>query len=143
MDCGGCGRGNRDESAFCLGCGAKLALACPTCGRELPPDAAFCDGCGGRVGATAPSVVPKGARKVVTILFADLAGSTSMQERLDAEATARVMERVHRLYGDVVEAHGGRVVKTIGDGVMAVFGTPIAREDDAERAVRAGLALQA
>ncbi|HYD10082.1 MAG TPA: zinc ribbon domain-containing protein, partial [Acidimicrobiales bacterium] len=121
MDCGGCGRANRDGAAFCAGCGSRLVAACAACGTELPTDAAFCDGCGSPVGEARPSTsVPAGTRKVVTILFADLAGSTSLQERLDAEATARVMERVHARYRSVIDDHGGCVVKTIGDGVMAV-----------------------
>ncbi len=81
-------------------------------------------------------------RKVVTILFADLSGSTALQERLDAETTRRVMDQVHRLLADTVAAHAGRVVKFTGDGLMAVFGIPVLHEDDALRAVRAGAAMQ-
>ena len=70
----------------------------------------------------------------MTILFADLSGSTALQERLDAETTRRVMDRVHRLLADAIDSHDGHVVKFTGDGLMAVFGIPILREDDALRA---------
>lgn len=108
----------------------------------------FCDQCGAPV-ASAPrraeeqQTASAGDRKVVTILFADLSGSTQMQERLDAEATARVMDRVQRALAEAVQANGGRVVKSTGDGLMAVFGVPTLREDDAVRAVRAGIDMQA
>ena len=152
MGCSNCGRDNREGASFCDGCGARLAVGCATCGQELRTEARFCDGCGTPVGGAAPSPAPhdhpapnapSGSRKTVTILFADLAGSTSMQERLDAEATARLMERIHSVLATAVESEGGRVVKSTGDGVMAVFGIPVLREDDALRAVRAGLAMQA
>jgi class 3 adenylate cyclase len=82
------------------------------------------------------------ARKVVTIVFADLIGSTSLHERLDAESVTRLMERYYRAMRGAVEAHGGTVVKLMGDGVMAAFGVPRVAEDDAVRAVRAGVAMQ-
>jgi class 3 adenylate cyclase/tetratricopeptide (TPR) repeat protein len=79
---------------------------------------------------------------VVSILFADLSGSTSLQERLDTEATTRLMARVQEVLSGAVVDHDGRVVKSTGDGLMAVFGIPVLREDDAVRAVRAGMAMQ-
>jgi class 3 adenylate cyclase/tetratricopeptide (TPR) repeat protein len=82
------------------------------------------------------------ARKVVTIIFADLIGSTSLHERLDPESVTRLMERYYRAMRGAVEAHGGTVVKLMGDGVMAAFGVPRVAEDDAIRAVRAGVAMQ-
>jgi class 3 adenylate cyclase/tetratricopeptide (TPR) repeat protein len=81
------------------------------------------------------------ARKVVTIVFADLIGSTSLHERLDAESTRRLMDRYYRVLRAAIEAHGGTVVKLLGDGVMAAFGVPRVAEDDAIRAVRAGVAI--
>ena len=83
-----------------------------------------------------------GARKVVTIIFADLVGSTSLHERLDAESVTRLMDRYYGTLRGAVEAHGGTVVKLLGDGVMAAFGVPRVAEDDAIRAVRAGVAMQ-
>src|SRR5258708_15462047 len=81
------------------------------------------------------------ARKVVTIVFADLIGSTSLHERLDAESTRHLMDRYYRALHAAVEAHGGTVVKLMGDGVMAAFGVPRVAEDDAIRAVRAAVAM--
>ena len=82
------------------------------------------------------------ARKVVTIVFADVVGSTSLQERLDAEAVRGLMDRYYRVLHEAVEEHGGTVVKLLGDGVMAAFGVPRVGEDDAIRAVRAAVAMQ-
>jgi class 3 adenylate cyclase/ketosteroid isomerase-like protein len=82
------------------------------------------------------------ARKVVTVVFADLVGSTSLHERLDAESARGLMDRYYRALGTAVEAHGGRVVKLLGDGVMAAFGVPRVAEDDAIRAVRAAVGMQ-
>ncbi|MEY2461493.1 MAG: hypothetical protein QOG30_3323, partial [Acidimicrobiaceae bacterium] len=99
MICAGCRRTNRDGAAFCAGCGARLVAVCAACGAELVEDARFCDGCGATVDGEAPSPATEriGTRKLVTILFADLSGSTSLQERLDVEATKRVMDRFHAL----------------------------------------------
>jgi class 3 adenylate cyclase len=82
------------------------------------------------------------ARKVVTIVFADLVGSTALHERLDAESARRLMDRYYRALHAAVEAHGGTVVKLLGDGVMAAFGVPRVGEDDAIRAVRAAVSMQ-
>ena len=138
-----CGRDNRDGASFCAGCGADLRPVCGACGAVLADDARFCDGCGAATAEPVATTAAAGSRKVVTILFADLSGSTSLQEQLDAETTRRVMDRVHGLLRDAVEVNGGRVVKFTGDGVMAVWGVPVLREDDAVRAVRAGAAMQA
>src|SRR5262245_25958617 len=98
----------------------------------------------GRTAVTAPDTTPKlsGARKVVTVVFADLIGSTSLQERLDPESVSRVMDRYHRAVRVPVEAHGGTVTQLLGDGVMCAFGVPQVAEDDAIRAVRAAVAVQ-
>ena len=95
MDCASCNRSNRAGARFCAGCGGTLAPRCPACGAETAPDAQFCDACGASLASTAGGE-SAGTRKVVTILFADLVGSTSLQERLDAESTRRVMERYDR-----------------------------------------------
>jgi class 3 adenylate cyclase len=78
---------------------------------------------------------------VVTIVFADLIGSTALHERLDAESVRRVMDQYHEALRRAVEAHGGTVVKLLGDGVMAAFGVPRVAADDAIRAVRAAVAM--
>src|SRR5262245_31411505 len=99
---------------------------------------------GGRTAVTAPDTTPKlsGARKVVTVVFADLIGSTALHERLDAESVRSLMGRYYEALHAAVEAHGGVVMKLLGDGVMAAFGLPRVAEDDAMRAVRAALAMQ-
>jgi len=92
--------------------------------------------------APPPSPGTTDARKVVTIVFADLIGSTSLHEQLDAESVSRLMERYYTTMRTAVAEHGGTVVKLLGDGVMAAFGVPRVAEDDALRAVRAGVAMQ-
>src|SRR5215468_2262051 len=140
MNCNECGKANRAGARFCDGCGRPLAPRCPACGSESRPEAQFCDACGASLVARAPE--DGGARKVVTIVFADLVGSTALHERLDAESAGALMDRYYRALRAVVEAHGGRVVKLLGDGVMAAFGLPRVAEDDALRAVRAAVAMQ-
>jgi len=99
---------------------------------------------GGRTAVTAPDTTPQlsGARKVVTVVFADLIGSTALQERLDPESVSRVMEAYHAAVRVPIEAHGGTLVQLLGDGVMCAFGIPRAGEDDAIRAVRAAADIQ-
>ena len=109
---------------------------CSHCGRQNAADARFCSGCAAPlVREHAP---PRAVRKVVTVLFCDLVESTPLGERLDPESLRRVMARWHEAMRTVLERHGGTVEKFVGDAVMAVFGFPLAYEDDALRAVRAG-----
>jgi class 3 adenylate cyclase len=108
--------------------------ACPTCGVELPPRAKFCLECGTKIDA--PGATPTETRKVVTVLFSDVTGSTAIGERLDPEAVRGLMGRYFGAMRAVIESHGGTVEKFIGDAVMAVFGIPQLHEDDALRAVR-------
>jgi class 3 adenylate cyclase len=140
MNCGNCGRANRSGARFCGGCGQPLAPRCPACGNESERDAQFCDACGNSLIAR-PAAEAAVARKVVTIVFADLIGSTSLHERLDAESVRHVMDDYYRALRAAVETHGGTVVKLLGDGVMAAFGVPRLAEDDAIRAVRAAVAM--
>ena len=112
-------------------------LACPGCGESNPEHARFCLACGSPLLATDPE-----SRRRVTIFFCDLADSTAMGERLDAEAFRRVLSRYYDTARGVVERHGGVVEKFVGDAVMAVFGVPVLHEDDALRAVRAAAALR-
>ena len=142
MTCAGCGHANPDQAKFCLECGAALGVRCAQCGTELPPAAKFCLECGARTAAAPPPAREGGARKVVSIVFADLVGSTALHERLDAESARRLMERYYAALRGAVDAHGGTVVKLLGDGVMAAFGIRQVAEDDAERAVRAAAAMQ-
>jgi len=145
MTCPACAHENRPGAKFCEECATPLRRACSGCGSELRPTAKFCDECGAPVAgapAAARPAATAGARKVVTVVFADLAGSTALHERLDPESARRVMERYYATLRAAVERHGGTVVKLLGDGVMAAFGVPQVAEDDAIRAVRAGVAMQ-
>ena len=147
-----------------MDCGAPLQRRCESCGTEAPDGARFCIACGapietaasgeqpaarpsGRATAAAEGTPPPGRgvdeRRTVTVLFADLSGYTAVAETLDPESVKRLLERILARLGDEVERYGGHVDKFIGDNVMAIFGAPVAHGDDAERAVRAGLAMQA
>ncbi len=145
MACGQCGGSNREDAQFCATCGAPLTQRCPSCGATpTNPEARFCDRCGAELAPAAAAErgpAPTQARKVVTVLFADLVGSTAAQDQVDPEAVRRWTDRYYAALRAVVEGHGGRVVKFIGDGVMAVFGVPDVREDDAPRALAAAVAL--
>ncbi len=167
MNCHSCGNANPERAKFCLECGTPLSARCASCGTELPPAAKFCLECGAQVNApgsrglgapghvnppianTPPATTPpnaqpglSGARKVVSIIFADLAGSTALHERLDPESVRSFMESYYRAMRGAVETHQGTVVKFLGDGVMAAFGVPRVAENDAGRAVHAGAAMQ-
>src|SRR3954452_14815234 len=110
-------------------------VACPDCGTEVTAGTKFCPECGARQPVRpAPS---REVRKVVTVLLADVTGSTALGEQLDPEALRALMTRYFAAMRAVIERHGGRVEKFIGDAVMAVFGIPAVHEDDALRAVRA------
>src|SRR5262245_29778241 len=140
MICSACSHDNRAGAKFCEECAAPLVRRCPGCVGEVRPAAKFCDACG--AGLLPPAPENAEARKIVTVVFADLIGSTALHERLDAESVRSLMGRYYGSLHAVVEAHGGRVVKLLGDGVMAAFGIPRVAEDDAMRAVRAALAMQ-
>jgi len=156
MNCPACQHENRDGAKFCEECASPLKRSCGGCGAELRPTAKFCDECGAPVagrpesgsgsaqgGNGERSAIPDDStRKVVSIIFADLAGSTALHERLDAESARLFMEGYYRAMRGAVERHGGKVAKLLGDGVMAVFGLPLVAEDDAIRAVRAGVDMQ-
>jgi class 3 adenylate cyclase len=115
-------------------------VTCPACGQENPDSSRFCGMCGASlVPAAAP---PREERKVVTILFTDLVGSTARAEGLDPEDVSATLSAYYAQLRAELERFGGTVEKFIGDAVMAVFGAPVAHEDDAERAVRAALAIR-
>ncbi len=159
MICSSCGTQNEVGRKFCRECGTRLATGCPNCGAQNPPDAKFCGECGtalagaiagapaGTIGtdpgaAAAPRSAPHLAeRRLVSVLFADLVGFTPFAEERDPEETRELLSAYFELARDVIERYGGTVEKFIGDAVMAIWGAPTAREDDAERAVRAGLEL--
>src|SRR3954469_11100612 len=145
--CQSCGTENPSSARFCMGCGAQLERRCGKCGAVPPPQARFCMECGSELAGAAPArpaaaAPPPEERRQVTVLFADLSGYTAVSEGMDPERVkALVDSALHRLAQEV-ERFGGSVDKFIGDNVMALFGAPVAHEDDAERAVRAGLGMQ-
>ncbi|MEA2626676.1 MAG: hypothetical protein QOD06_2721 [Candidatus Binatota bacterium] len=172
MSCAACGQENRPSAKFCDRCGVPLAARCNACAAELRPDAKFCDQCGGRVGsepagAAAPAAASRppreiagytprhlaekiltsrsaleGERKQVTVLFADCVGFTALSARLDPEDLHELMDGCFRRLLDAVHRYEGTVNQFTGDGVMALFGAPIAHEDHAVRAVAAALTAQ-
>jgi class 3 adenylate cyclase len=160
--CPACGRENPPDSTFCEQCGGTLERACPSCGAACSPTARFCRKCraslsGDRAAAPNPrSYTPKhladkiltsrnaleGERKQVTVVFADLKGSMDLSESIDPEEWHRIMERFFQILTDGVHRFEGTVNQYTGDGIMALFGAPIAHEDHAARACYAALALQ-
>jgi predicted ATPase/class 3 adenylate cyclase len=150
VTCSNCGAANPEGSRFCLQCGTSLAVACANGAATLPGDARFCNACGTPIGAGAGAVAltpadaaapPSAERRLVSVLFADLVGFTSFAESRDPEEVRDLLSRYFETCRKLVERYGGTVEKFIGDAVMAVWGTPVANEDDAERAVRAALDL--
>ncbi|HHB13421.1 MAG TPA: adenylate/guanylate cyclase domain-containing protein, partial [Chromatiales bacterium] len=139
-----CQAKNTPERRHCVGCGEALSLVCPDCRFENPPRANFCAGCGKVLHA--PGTAPlreavQAQRRQVTVLFADLVGSTALATQLDPEDLHALIHRYQRVCAEVVTRYGGHVAQYLGDGVLAYFGYPRAHEDDAARATRAGLEI--
>jgi len=165
VNCSGCGHENPDGAGFCGECGASLvqSIECPGCGRENPPGQKFCHGCGRKIttgAAPAPDRAPRdytpkhladkilqsksaleGERKQVTVLFADVKGSMELAERVDPEEWHGILDRFFRILTKGVHRYEGTVNQYTGDGIMALFGAPIAHEDHAQRACYAALWL--
>ncbi|HKA62778.1 MAG TPA: adenylate/guanylate cyclase domain-containing protein, partial [Methylomirabilota bacterium] len=169
MTCPGCGQTNPAGAQFCGGCGSRLAAVCPSCETPNPPGNRFCHQCGAALSAaaaSAPSAPPapsaspvaytprhlaekiltsagalQGERKQVTVLFVDVSGFTSLSERLDPEEVHRLMSRAFDFMLAEVHRYEGTVNQFLGDGIMAIFGAPIAHEDHAVRAVHAALGI--
>ncbi len=164
IPCPSCGHANREAAKFCDGCGAELARACPSCGTSLRPAARFCDGCGSQVSAAATAPAPReprtytpkhladkilasksaleGERKQVTVLFADVKGSMELAEQVDPEEWHGILDRFFAILAEGVHRFEGTVNQYTGDGIMALFGAPIAHEDHAQRACWAALHLR-
>jgi len=162
MNCVGCGFELQPGFAYCPKCGEKQPAACAACGYPCAPDFAFCPKCGARAGTAEASrareaMLPQAAeaervsrpapaddhgeadRRTVTVLFADLSGFTTLSEKLDPEVMQSLQNRLFEGLTAAVEGFGGFVDKFIGDALLALFGAPIAHEDDPERALRAAL----
>src|SRR4051794_20481512 len=152
MACAACGAQLPPDAKFCLECGASQHSTCTGCGLSVPAGAKFCAECGTPVAAQVPVPVsrtssveadPVAERRVCSVLFCDLVGFTTLSEARDAEEVRELLSRSFDTARTVIGRYGGVVEKFIGDAVMAVWGTPVAQEGDAERAVRAALDLVA
>ena len=155
--CPNCGTENKPDRKFCVGCATPLGITCPNCGTPADVGDRFCGACATPLTADATVSMPRPApsdgastqapaghvaeRRVVSVLFADLVGFTTFAEGRDAEDVRETLTRYFDLARDVIGRYGGTVEKFIGDAVMAVWGAPVAHEDDPERAVRAALEL--
>ena len=151
VNCPSCGTANESGRKFCGECGASLALTCPACGAANAPGTKFCGECGTRLQsetaaaatATGSTPSPVAERRLVSVLFADLVGFTTLSESRDPEVVRDLLSRYFETARRIIDSYGGTVEKFIGDAVMAVWGAPTAYEDDAERAVRSALDLVA
>jgi class 3 adenylate cyclase/predicted ATPase len=151
LRCPSCDHDNRADRLFCAECGAALTAGCASCGAVNLPGEKFCGGCGARLPTVAPATgaptptaepaaaVPAGERRQLTLLFCDLVGSTLLSQQLDAEEWRDLLAQYQQAASAAVVRFGGHVAKNLGDGLLIYFGWPVAREDDPERAVRAGL----
>jgi len=161
-----CHHDNPPGSRFCLQCGASLEHLCPHCGHLLPPTARFCNGCGHDLHNSHPSnpfdashprsYTPpfladkiltsrsalEGERKLVTVLFADVAHYTGIASRLGPERVHQVLNGCFKILLDEIHKYEGTINQFTGDGVMALFGAPLSHEDHAQRACHAALAIQ-
>lgn len=169
MNCPNCSTINPENARFCISCGRPLPRKCMVCGAINPPEARFCNQCGSPLDVPTSSLSPAGRpgqpngqratpmvlatgetpaeetteqRRVVTILFADLTSSTALAEEMDPEDARAILAGFFGTMAREIHRHGGTVEKYIGDAVMAVFGLPVAHEDDPVRAVRAALDMQ-
>jgi class 3 adenylate cyclase/tetratricopeptide (TPR) repeat protein len=135
MNCPACGFENQGDARFCGRCGAAFGLACPSCRAPLTPGLAYCTSCGAQVAF-------REERKMLTVLFSDLVDFTRRADRLDPEEVRQLLSPYYARLRSELELFGGTVEKFIGDAVVALFGAPVAHEDDPERGVRAALAIR-
>jgi class 3 adenylate cyclase/tetratricopeptide (TPR) repeat protein len=166
MQCPQCQFENVDGAKFCNECGSKLEVSCSKCGKSNPPGSKFCNDCGNEleelqaaasVDYSKPqSYTPKfladkiltfrnsieGEHKLVTVLFADVANYTSMSEKLDPEEVHQIMDGCFKILMDEIHKYEGTINQFTGDGVMSLFGAPVAHEDHAQRACYAALSIQ-
>ena len=166
MECPKCHFVNREGAKFCKECGTKLEFTCPECGAGFISPGKFCDECGYGLSkdrkapevdySTPESYTPKhlankilttrssieGERKLVTVLFADVANFTAMSVKLDPEEVHQIMDGCFKIIMDEVHKYEGTINQFTGDGVMALFGAPVAHEDHAQRACHAALSIQ-
>jgi predicted ATPase/class 3 adenylate cyclase len=151
MRCSNCDIENTVGGKFCSECGSALSRGCPRCNAGNAPGSKFCGECGAPLSAPVSdpqtelsSVQPRdaaGERRHLTVMFCDLVGSTEISARLDPEEFRELLADYHQAATEAIIRFGGHVAKYLGDGVMAYFGWPEAHDNDAERSVRAGLAI--
>ena len=150
MQCPQCQFENVATAKFCVECGTKMENTCPSCGVEVDVGDKFCHSCGHALAGAPPappapaapepsSATETGTRRPVTVLFADISGFTTLSGKLDPEDTHALLNEFFGVADALVRRFGGSIDKRIGDSVMAVFGAPIAHDNDPERAVRAAL----
>ena len=142
--CPACGTSNDVGAERCRACGSSLRRLCPKCATELHPEARFCHCCAAPVAEverTTSELATAEQRRLVTALFVDLTGSTELGEKLDPEELRETMQAYYSAMREEIEAEGGTVSVFVGDAVMAVYGVPVAHEDDPSRAMRTGLRL--
>jgi Double zinc ribbon/Adenylate and Guanylate cyclase catalytic domain len=166
VNCPRCLTANPPQAKFCLECAAPLAVRCSNCGTQLAPNAKFCFECAEPVSSAAPpaasrfslpdAYTPKhlaeriltskaaleGERKQVTVLFADLKGSMELLAERDPEEARKILDPVLEIMMEAVHRYEGTVNQVMGDGIMALFGAPIAHEDHAVPACYAALRIQ-
>src|SRR6202790_3483203 len=160
--CTNCGIENAAEARFCNQCATPLSRTCPMCAHPNAPDAKFCADCAAPLTSevskssartsSAPSImiaseptapiVAEGERKTVTALFADIKGSTELEQDLDPEEARAIIDPALKLMIDAVRRYDGYVVQSTGDGIFAIFGAPVAHEDHPQRALYAALRIQ-
>ena len=171
MICSKCGTENRSGAKFCNECGNKFEIACSNCGNFNPPASKFCDECGTEVSAPAKAAtrelsfdekiekiqryLPRGLtekilaqrdriegeRKQVTVMFCDMEGFTALTEKLGPEEAYTIMDQVYEILIHKVHDYEGTVNEMTGDGILALFGAPIAKEDAPQRAIRSACAI--
>ena len=142
MRCEACSYANPEGSRFCAECGEALrAPECPRCRATVLPGASFCSQCGRALGGAARDPEAHRERRQLSVMFCDLVGSTPLANRIDAEELAEVFSEYRAACERVIDELGGRVAQYVGDGVLAYFGHPLAHEDDAVRAVTAGVGI--
>ena len=150
MPCPRCQADNPSGARFCSACGLALGATCAQCRTACLAGQRFCIGCGADLGAAStgpplPTALPaqEAERRQATVMFSDLSGYTALNEALDPEEVEALMARVKQRAIEVVESRGGTVNQFVGDEIMALFGVPVARRDDARNAVAAALELHA
>lgn len=142
MQCSFCSEQNHASHRFCKGCGVPLVRTCYACGKTRSIGSRFCGGCGVNFSVLPPTHAAEGELKLVTVLFSDLVQSTELVAGLDAEAAMEALKPMLKIMCDAVEHCGGTVASVLGDGIMALFGAPLAQEGHATRASHAALKIR-